>query len=93
MASQNIRGHLMDDWHAAYWVGHIASPIALFATLIGIFPAVTAVVVFVFYCLQIYESKQVQRWLKTRRRRKIAQYNKRIHELEAQLTAQEHDKD
>ena len=81
----SVQGHTMDDVSVAYWVGHIASPLALLGTLVGLFPAITAVVVFVFYCLQIYESKAAQRWLHTRRQRRIALYTKKIQALEAQI--------
>lgn len=90
-AAMNLRVSDMDDVNVAYWVGHLVSPLALLGTLIGLFPAVTAVVVFVFYCLQIYESRPTQRWLHTRRQRKIAHYTKRIHELEAQIKISKED--
>ena len=88
----NPRAQIMDDVNFAYWVGHIASPLALLGALVGLFPAITAVVVFIFYVLQIYESKAVQSWIHTRRQRKIAAYTKRIHELEAQIKISNEDK-
>ena len=49
----------------------------------GWFPPVAALVAFVWYALQIYESKTVQEWAHNRRTRKIAELRVRMAALEA----------
>lgn len=63
---------------------YIAMPGVLLSTLLGYLPAILSVVALGYYALQIYESRTVQLWLRTRRERKIAAYQKRIEQLQAQ---------
>ncbi len=57
------------------------------ATLLGLAPAFAAIIAFIWYCIQIYESATVQRWLATRRVRKLARLKARVLMLEAQSKA------
>jgi hypothetical protein len=74
----------MDNFNPLAWAGNIVSLGAIVGTFMGWLPAVAAVVAFTWYSIQIWESHTVQRWLHTRRERKIAHYMKRVHELRAQ---------
>ena len=65
------------------WIGNGASVAAVFSTLIGWLPPVAAVIAFIWYCIQIYESKTIQRHLEARRVRKIAALRAQIIKLEA----------
>ncbi len=67
---------------SAWWAAHIASPFALIGTFFGLFPLITSVVVFVFYVVQLYESKTVQGWLARRRTTKLLKLRARILMLE-----------
>ena len=71
-------------------VAHSISVSAIGATLIGLLPPLTAVVIFVYYCSQIYEAHWFQRFLRARRESKIAKYKAKIFRLEtAQAIADE----
>jgi len=62
--------------------GHSLSTIAIVGTILGWFPAIAAVAAFVWYCIQIWQSKTVQDYLKKRRRRLLHRLRDRIKELE-----------
>lgn len=65
------------------WVGHTLSGAAIIGTLLGYFPAVAAAVAMLWYVVQLYESRTVQRWLQSRRLRKIAKLKIEMARLEA----------
>ena len=65
------------------WVGNIASVAAILGTFVGWVPAIAAGVALCWYLIQIYESQTLQRWLASRRARKIAHLRAKIVELEA----------
>ena len=44
------------------WTGHVLSGAAIAGTLIGLFPPVAAFAAFVWYTIQIYESRTFQHW-------------------------------
>jgi chromate transport protein ChrA len=77
----------MDDHGSLYWIGHVASGSAILATMAGIFPPMAALVAAIFYCVQLYESKTVQKWRHNRKQRKIARLRAEIFKLTG------HDKD
>ena len=66
-------------------IGHVASGVALLGALIGIVPAVAAVVAFVWYAVQIYESKTFQDYLKRRREKYVVLQQKRIIRMQRAL--------
>lgn len=66
------------------WAGNIFSLGAIVGAFLGWLPAFAAAIALTWYLIQIFESHTVQRWLHTRRERKIAHYMKRVHELRAQ---------
>lgn len=79
------RGNYMDYdgfLTSAWWAAHIVSPAALVATMAGFFPQITAVVVFCFYVVQLYESKTVQRWLASKREKRLRRLRAKIALLE-----------
>ncbi len=66
------------------WAGNIFSLGAIVGAFLGWLPAFAAVIALARYLIQIFEIRTVQRWLHTRRERKIAFYMKRVHALRAQ---------
>lgn len=74
----------MDQFWVTQWAGNIISLGAIVGTFIGWLPAVAAFIALTWYTIQIWESHTVQRWLHTRRERKIAYYTARVHQLRAQ---------
>lgn len=63
--------------------GHGLSVGAIIGSLFGWAPPVAAIAAFVWYLIQIYESKYVQRFLHNRRIRKLAKLRKEIAYIEA----------
>ena len=57
--------------------GHIASVAAIVGTLIGIFPSLAACAAFIWYCIVIYESKPVQKWIRRRRMHRRKRFHRR----------------
>lgn len=81
----------MDHDHAQAalnWIGNVASLGAIITTLLGILPAIGAVIAIIWYTLQIYESETFQKWLRERRARKIAWL-----ELQLRLARKQHAED
>jgi hypothetical protein len=72
-----------DGQNAISWLGHMLSSAAIVGTIVGWFPAVAAVVALFWYIIQIYESKTCQRWLTSRRLRKMARLKIVMARLEA----------
>jgi hypothetical protein len=68
----------------ASWMSNIIGGSVVTATLFGAAPAFAAFIAIVWYCIQIYESATVQRWLATRRTRRLARLKARVLMLEAQ---------
>jgi len=66
------------------WAGNIFSLGAILGAFVGWLPAFAALIALAWYLIQIFESHTVQRWLHTRRERKIAYYTARVHQLRAQ---------
>lgn len=75
----------MESHHnLAYWFGSAVSASTVIAAILGFAPAVAALVGLIYYLIQIYESATVQRWLATRRTRKLARLKARVLLMEAQ---------
>ena len=78
-------GQIMEnELDLSHLLGHIFSAGAIIGTFIGWLPGVAAVVALIWYMIQIYESKSVQNWLRTRRMRRLAAYKIAIAQLEAE---------
>ena len=80
-----------NQFDLSHILGHVLSAAAIVVTFLGLLPAIAAAVAIAWYLLQFYESKSVQRWLRSRRERKIAKYTKLIQELEARKKIYEKD--
>jgi len=75
---------LEDQFDLSHIIAHIFSGSTIVVAFLGYFPAVAAIVALIWYGIQIYESHTVQRWLSTRRERKIATLRKDLARYEAQ---------
>lgn len=53
------------------WLGHIVSLFAIGGSLFGVIPAIAAILAVIWYALEIYDNKNVQRWVRARRLRKL----------------------
>ena len=76
----------MDNfWDWVGYLGHSLSGTAIVGTLLGWFPPVAAVAAFVFYTIQIYESRTIQRAIARHRALKIARLKARIQVIEEKV--------
>ena len=84
-----------NSYDLSHWVGHIVSGAAILGNwsgmISGFATSVAAIVAFSWYAVQLYESKSVQRFLTTRRERKIAALRVRLAQLEAQKLKEDSD--
>ncbi len=70
--------------HLLSWIGNGASAGAVISTMVGWLPPAAAVIAFIWYVIQIYESATVQKWIRNRRTRKIARMKAQVLMMEAQ---------
>lgn len=73
----------MDSSNVSMWVGNALSIGAIIGSFAGWAPAIAAVVALIWYLIQIFESKTVQRWMSERRMRKLARLKARVIMIEA----------
>jgi hypothetical protein len=77
-----------NQYDLSHMIGHAVSGLAVIVSFIGLLAPVASVaaatVGFVWYFTQLYEGKTVQRFLRSRRARKIAAYQVAIERLLAQ---------
>ncbi len=66
------------------YVGNGASGLAIVTTIFGWLPPAAALIAIVWYVVQIYESDTIQKWVKSRRIRKIARMKAQVLLMEAQ---------
>ncbi len=74
-----------------YWIGNGASAGAVVTSLLGWLPPVAAFIAFVWYCIQIYESSTVQKWLFRRRLRKLTRLREEVAEIETRHRGEKSD--
>ena len=80
-----------NQFDESHVTGHVVSAAAIVGSWLGIWIGIvpvlvvfiTSCVALIWYLLQIYENPTVQRWLRTRRSRKIAYLRARAIGLEA----------
>jgi len=77
----------MDHASVNQWLGNVFSAGAIIASVIGLIPVIAAFVGLIYYLIQIYETKTVQRWVHARRSRKIARLKARVMMMEARTLA------
>lgn len=72
-------------------LGHSISTAAVLAALAGWLPAIGTILAtlaaFIWYSVQVYESKTVQRMIARRRHRRVVRLRQRIKELEHDVLA------
>lgn len=66
------------------WLGNSLSIGAIVTSFMGVVPGIAAAVALIWYLIQIFESATAQRWLATRRNRKLARLKARVLMMEAQ---------
>lgn len=72
----------MDDYSAlTAWVGHSLSGTAILGSLVGLFPPIAAAAAFIWYLIQVYESRTFQHWFRNRQMKYRA---KKLAKLRAQ---------
>jgi hypothetical protein len=70
-----------NQFDLSHIAGHTISTLAIIGAWIGLMPAIASIAALAWYALQFYESKTVQRWIRSRRQRKIAKYTRLLQEL------------
>lgn len=76
----------MNDYPIVSWIGNSVSLGMIITTFVGWLPAAAAVIGVVWYCVQIYESKTVQRWIDNRLRKKLLHLHAEAQKLELILS-------
>lgn len=73
------------------WIGSVVSTFAIIGTIVGWLPYIAAFAAFVWYIIQIWESRTIQHWHNNRkmarRARKVAKLRAREKVISAQLAA------
>ena len=67
------------------WVAHILSLFAIGGSLFGLIPAFAAILAVIWYVLEIWENKTVQRMLRARKLRKLVKLRARAVALELSI--------
>ncbi len=75
---------MQDSDHVLSYIGNGASGLAIVTTIFGWLPPAAALIAIVWYVVQIYESDTIQKWIKSRRTRKIARMKAQVLMMEAQ---------
>lgn len=70
------------DHPVTYWIGNSVALGAIVSTIIGIIPAVAALLALIWYVIQIYESETTKLWLAKRKARKIIRLKIALAKLE-----------
>lgn len=73
----------MNDHPTTFWIMNSASAAAIVSTIMGWVPAITAIIALVYYCIQIYESQTVQKYVASRRLQRIARLKAKLMMLES----------
>lgn len=68
------------------WIGNSASVGLIVSSIIGWLPATAATIAVIWYMIQIYESKTVQRWLSGRLQKKLLKLHAEAAKLEMLLS-------
>jgi len=70
------------DFEGLNWIGHSVSTVAILGTLAGLLPPIAALAAFLWYSVQLYESRTVRHYFAHRRAKKIASLKARLKVLE-----------
>lgn len=68
------------------WVGNSVALGAIVSTIVGLVPAVAALLALIWYIIQIYESETTKKWLAARKARKIIRLKIELAKLEIKST-------
>ncbi len=69
--------------YIAKFLSYAGAPALLISVVVQAVPVIAAIVAIVWYLVQIYESKTVQRWLSNRQQRRLARMKAAVLMLEA----------
>lgn len=69
-----------------FWLGNSASVGVIISTIVGWLPALAALIAVIWYLVQIYESKTVQRFLNDRLKQKLLHLHAEAAKLELLLS-------
>jgi hypothetical protein len=75
---------MVDHTNPSTWIASVISSAAILGSMLGWAPAFGALVAAIWYIIKIYESATVQRWVHSRRVRRLARLKARVIMLEAQ---------
>lgn len=88
MRTGDTMGDPASFWH---WLWHGLSLGTIVGAVIGWLPAIAALAAFVWYVINVYESKTMQTWMRARRERKIAHHRLKILRLKSAIRRQTED--
>lgn len=75
----------MENHTISQWIGNIAGVGAIITTMLGVLPAVAALVAFVWYLIQIWESKTVKDIRDRRKIEKLARLKAKVLVMESRI--------
>jgi hypothetical protein len=82
----------MDEhFNAVQWIGHSLSMATITGTILGFLPAAAAIIAFIWYAIEIYESKTVRRMLLARKLRILVRLRARAVAMELAIRNQDVD--
>ena len=76
-----MNDHDVTIYYVGWLIGHIASPLAILASLAGILPPLAAAIAFIWYIIQIGESDTFRKWRARRRLHKIKELEEHLTQL------------
>lgn len=76
----------MNDSPIVSWIGNSVSVGLIVSSIIGWLPAIASSIAVVWYLVQLYESKTIQRWLDSRLRKKLMKLHAEAAKLELILS-------
>lgn len=76
----------MNDYPIISWIGNSASVGVIVSAIIGWLPAAAALIAVIWYLVQLYESKTIQRFLDRRLRKKLVKLHSEAARLELLLS-------
>lgn len=76
----------MNDSWIVSWIGNSVSLGMIISTIVGWLPAIAALIGVIWYTVQIYESKTVQRWIDNKLRKKLLKLHAEAAKLELILS-------
>lgn len=86
-----MKGTMDDQFTFMQWVGHSVSLAAIGGALMGLLPSIAAVAALIWYMLEIYESRTIQKFVRARRLQTLVKLRAKAVALELDIRNRERD--